>query len=291
MDFSSALHAEAANIGLGNFQDVQRGTSVDFLARTILGDKAGEAHTALSDAQQQLRLFEKTNSMIDEIRSGKISTTTMRSLEKLAGAKTYESTRLFASSTANILQELRSNGEVRLIDSSISRETTRVDVLDTETGKSTSVQRYSAHANYSSDPEVILDNVLKRFQGVKTSGLSDTKKKSIMEDILGLDTLDEQIKYAEDLEIDYRDKRNAFIGAGKDIGDVRKAAVQESFVAALDKIKDLSKSKKALGVSSGVLLAAGAIAVVSSGSDKQVTKNKEMKSVRSQASNQKHLRC
>ena len=60
MDITKATYAQAASLGLMDPKMITVGTSVDFLSRNLLLEGA-ETHTALDDAQRQIRAFDKLN--------------------------------------------------------------------------------------------------------------------------------------------------------------------------------------------------------------------------------------
>lgn len=71
MDFTKATFVKAA--AQGHIPEIYKdmGHNVDFLAKLFLGEK--ETHGALSDARQQMRLFDKITALREELISGNIS--------------------------------------------------------------------------------------------------------------------------------------------------------------------------------------------------------------------------
>lgn len=67
---------------------LQRGRSIELLAGVLLGEE--ETHTALSDASQQTRIFNKMLQMTDELETGVVSEDTVKYLKALSDPSTVE---------------------------------------------------------------------------------------------------------------------------------------------------------------------------------------------------------
>ena len=117
MDITKATYAQAASLGLMDPKMITVGTSVDFLSRNLLLEGA-ETHTALDDAQRQIRAFDKLNELRSRMASGTLSGDDYSVIARLAKAQPEEAQRGFYKALKNTFSEIDSQGYTRILGQS-----------------------------------------------------------------------------------------------------------------------------------------------------------------------------
>lgn len=157
MDITKALYANAINSGLMRPEHSNIGLSIDFLTQTLYGYK--EKHTALSDSKDTLKVFKDTWSMIDELRTGNISTDTKTKLKNISNAQSGEVLTQFNKTISSVLNDFNTRGNT---SSGFHRASS--ELIDMTSGVIDTVQEISVGSErYTSDFNKAMDTVVSRY--------------------------------------------------------------------------------------------------------------------------------
>ena len=264
MDVTKSTYAMAASQGFLDKKQINIGTSVEFLSQQLLGEV--ETHTALNDAEQQLKIFKKLMGIQDELASGNVSSETRKTLSNIKAAQPFETSRQFISALKNTLQEMSETivdagpGRTRLIDPNTTEGLKEISVYNKDG------QRFGLTIpNYPSvpstdDPAVAMEHVKYRFKNQRTAGINKFK---IVEELKGKTSLDDMISHLEELEQGAKSRvsEEINIAQGKSSYsniDQAKRKVTDFAAESSDWFSGLSKTQKGIGlgvVSSSALLA------------------------------------
>jgi hypothetical protein len=201
MDITKATYAEAAHKGFLSKKNVNIGTSVEFLARSLLDEP--EKHTALSDADQQIKIFKKLMVLRDQLKTGKLGDESVKNLAKIRAGQSYDASRQFVSGIKNTLEEIRNNGKTRLIPHRglfKGVEPTLVESMGPDGIEKMMRAKYSK-APTTEIPREALEHVLDRFQGVDTKGIPNKRK--LIDELKGK-SLDEMIEHTKRMEKEFK---------------------------------------------------------------------------------------
>lgn len=130
MDFTKATFVKAA--AQGHIPEVYKGMghNVDFLAKLFLGEE--ETHGALSDARQQIRLFDKITNLREELISGNISDESTGIFNKMKTASGVAREMQAAKSIISNIEKLKESGGW---DSKQKIDTVKVPFINSLTGE------------------------------------------------------------------------------------------------------------------------------------------------------------
>lgn len=130
MDFTKATFVKAA--AQGHIPEVYKemGHNVDFLAKLFLGEE--ETHGALSDARQQIRLFDKITNLREELISGNISDESTGIFNKMKTASGVAREMQAAKSIISNIEKLKESG---VWDSKQKIDTVKVPFINSLTGE------------------------------------------------------------------------------------------------------------------------------------------------------------
>ena len=130
MDFTKATFVKAA--AQGHIPEVYKemGHNVDFLAKLFLGEE--ETHGALSDARQQIRLFDKITNLREELISGNISDESTGIFNKMKAASGVAREMQAAKSIISNIEKLKESGGW---DSKQKIDTVKVPFINSLTGE------------------------------------------------------------------------------------------------------------------------------------------------------------
>lgn len=130
MDFTKATFVKAA--AQGHIPEVYKemGHNVDFLAKLFLGEE--ETHGALSDARQQIRLFDKITNLREELISGNISDESTGIFNKMKTASGVAREMQAAKSIIFNIEKLKESGGW---DSKQKIDTVKVPFINSLTGE------------------------------------------------------------------------------------------------------------------------------------------------------------
>lgn len=130
MDFTKATFVKAA--AQGHIPEVYKemGHNVDFLAKLFLGEE--ETHGALSDARQQIRLFDKITNLREELISGNISDESTGIFNKMKTASGVAREMQAAKSIISNIEKLKESGGW---DSKQKIDTVKVPFINSLTGE------------------------------------------------------------------------------------------------------------------------------------------------------------
>ena len=174
MDVTKATFASAASKGFLDKSLVNSGTSVEFLSKSLLGEK--ELHTALSDADQQRRIFDELGKINSEISSGKISESTYDKLARIKATQPYETSRQMLKGIRNTVEEIQQGGTTRITagDSTLAEGQVKSYISVDEAGGATHQVKlpiYSVSAIETSSIDAALFTVGERYKNVNTPGV------------------------------------------------------------------------------------------------------------------------
>lgn len=130
MDFTKATLVKAA--AQGHIPEVYKemGHNVDFLAKLFLGEE--ETHGALSDARQQIKLFDKITNLREELISGNISEESTGIFNKMKTASGVAREMQAAKSIISNIEKLKESGGW---DSKQKIDTVKVPFINSLTGE------------------------------------------------------------------------------------------------------------------------------------------------------------
>ena len=130
MDFTKATFVKAA--AQGHIPEVYKemGHNVDFLAKLFLGEE--ETHGALSDARQQIRLFDKITNLREELISGNISDESTGIFNKMKTASGVAREMQAAKSIISNIEKLKESDGW---DSKQKIDTVKVPFINSLTGE------------------------------------------------------------------------------------------------------------------------------------------------------------
>ena len=130
MDFTKATFVKAA--AQGHIPEVYKemGHNVDFLAKLFLGEE--ETHGALSDARQQIKLFDKITNLREELISGNISDESTGIFNKMKTASGVAREMQAAKSIISNIEKLKESGGW---DSKQKIDTVKVPFINSLTGE------------------------------------------------------------------------------------------------------------------------------------------------------------
>lgn len=130
MDFTKATFVKAA--AQGHIPEVYKemGHNVDFLVKLFLGEE--ETHGALSDARQQIRLFDKITNLREELISGNISDESTGIFNKMKTASGVAREMQAAKSIISNIEKLKESG---VWDSKQKIDTVKVPFINSLTGE------------------------------------------------------------------------------------------------------------------------------------------------------------
>lgn len=111
MDVTRSLFANAIEAGLMDSRHSQIGLKLDFLNKALGYQE--EAHTALADSQDTLRVFKRTWEMNNELRSGNISTATRDTISTINTMQYTEVHKQFMDSVSSVLTDFDTKGYTR----------------------------------------------------------------------------------------------------------------------------------------------------------------------------------
>ena len=138
-DFTKAFYSQA--IFKGHFKDnaiLGRASNIEYLAQVLLGEK--EAHSAMSDAVQQGKIFNKLRNMMEELDSGLISGETKKTLG-IFNSTMHQSMVVSAWSAANnAVEELMLQGKYQLSTANVLSNRD-VPIKNNATGETTILSR------------------------------------------------------------------------------------------------------------------------------------------------------
>jgi hypothetical protein len=164
MDFTKGMYSAAARHGhISKDALGARATNIEYLSQVLLGEK--EQHTALSDAKQQMRLFNRILDMHNEIESGSISRQTVKDLQLLNKTLPHTKQTSMYSAAVNAIEEFKNSPTQTYSEFNIHtyRDTVEREVLSKSYGKQNiKVPKYSK-AEYLRNPKDILDAVEARY--------------------------------------------------------------------------------------------------------------------------------
>lgn len=181
MDVTRALYANAIQNGLMDSRHAQIGLSIDFLTKTLL-DRA-EAHTALSDSKDTVKMFETTWTMLEELRTNNISDTTRENLAKLNKAQYGEAHYQFLKSVDSVIHDFKTDGYSRYSQAG-SAFIPETHIRDLETGQLNFLKGKSSSGSNQNkgkiyDINTALDNVLSRYSDHDNKELREKYVKTV----------------------------------------------------------------------------------------------------------------
>jgi hypothetical protein len=191
MDITKATYAKAAKMNLLDKGNLSTGLTVEFLSKALLGEK--EEHTALDDAKKQKKIFNKLTSIYGELESGNISTDTKDRLQRIRYAQPMDSSRQFVAGFKRILEELKTDGEVRILDgltTPLSEKKVSIDGPE-ETITRLTRSDYSS-SKVTSDLGELTSNLQTRFKGMSTPNIDQN---ALIKETLGKETYEERIEF------------------------------------------------------------------------------------------------
>lgn len=260
MDISRATYAAAAQKGFISPEHIRTGLSVDFLSKVFFGK--AEKHTAAADAALQIKIFDRLNSIREELEVGNLSDKTKSQLAKIKATQPFESSRTFFSSMRNTLEE-------------IQRESTRIiDPLQvTYRNISVDGKEYKLSATMSGhtqSTDEALAHVVERYSRTTTAGVDP---EAVAKSLSGK-SIDDQIDILRKAENGFKDRID------------RKFFGQETFI---DKAKEgydgiSKKARRTVGLG---IAAAAVYAMTSSEEDKSTPsyEERELLAARTRSSN------
>lgn len=203
MDFSRALLFKAAQEGMIDKNMALIGTSQNFLSEIFGYGK--ESHTALDDSGKALKIFaDNLIPMIDELYSGNVSAQTRTTLEQISKAQPLEARKQFAKSLIRAIDEGSSQGQYRMLSSSITQDKSGIELFNNLTNQKEVVNQSYRQGFVSlttqKDANLIMLDVASRYQGVNLGGQT---AKDIISPILNEqsqpDKIDKLNKITEDI--------------------------------------------------------------------------------------------
>ena len=164
MDFTKAAFVKAA--AQGHIPEIYKeaGHNVDFLSRLFLGEH--ETHGALSDANQQIRLFDKINNLREELISGNISEESTGIFNKMRMASGTVREMQAAKSIISNIEKFKENGAW---DSKQRIDTATVPVVNSLTGETSHIEvpRFNRNVSNETGFANFLTMVGKRYSGTQ----------------------------------------------------------------------------------------------------------------------------
>lgn len=274
MDITRGTYAKAAQKGflpksMGAYGSY--GLSVDVLSQAFgLGE---EMHSSLDDARRQTQIYNKLNTLFDELETGNISRENLEFLKKIKEAKPLMAAKTFISSLHRGIEEFKGPG-YRLVENS-GQEKRPVSVKDRVLGKDRVRDIfYLRNAPAAASIDEVIESVLSRHGDQSTGGLLD--KDRIINNVKNLGSPDKQLKYLSRVNDLYQGKLNEYFQTGKlNIGartSVEAEGVKEDIK---EKVKRMPGSLKIAG---GVGVSLVAAYTLLGGGDEEEERKAKLKS-------------
>lgn len=186
MDFTKATFTKA--VTQGHIPEIysEMGHNVEFLSKLLLGEE--EIHGALSDARQQIRIFDKLIGMRDEMIAGQISDETTGIFNKM---KTASGTVREMQAMKSVLSNIEKFKESGKWDSKELVDTAAVPYINTLTGESGNIKVPRYNRNISND------RGFANFVAMINSRYSGTSAQKKLEEIIS--SAEGNIEVAQDL--------------------------------------------------------------------------------------------
>lgn len=146
MDFTKSTFVKAAAQGHIPEMYKEMGHNVDFLSKLFLGEH--ETHGALSDANQQIRLFDKIMKVRDELVSGNLSEETTGIFNKMRTASGILREVQAAKSITSNIEKFIETGKW---DAKEVVDTAKVSVINSLTGETSTVEVPKINRDISND--------------------------------------------------------------------------------------------------------------------------------------------
>ena len=114
MDITKATYAQASQLGLIDPEYMTTGTSVDFLSRNLM-QFGEEQHTALDDAQRQVKIFDRLNDLRYKMKAGTMGVDDYNVMSRIAKAQPEEAQSSFFKALKNTFEEIDTEGRTRVL--------------------------------------------------------------------------------------------------------------------------------------------------------------------------------
>lgn len=168
MDITKATYAQASQLGLIDPEYMTTGTSVDFLQRNLM-QFGEEQHTALDDAQRQVKIFDRLNDLRYKMKSGTMGLDDYSTMQRIAKAQPEEAQNSFFKALKNTLEEIDTEGRTRVLGLRQTPSYNNPIVIYANTRNGGVEQHELARANYgkamnTDDWKIAFANVHKRYQ-------------------------------------------------------------------------------------------------------------------------------
>ena len=167
MDITKATYAQASQLGLIDPEYMTTGTSVDFLSRNLM-QFGEEQHTALDDAQRQVKIFDRLNDLRYKMKTGTMSMDDYQVMSRIAKAQPEEAQNSFFKAVKNTLEEIDTEGRTRVLGLRQTPSYNNPIVIYANTQNGGTESHELARANYgkamnTNDWKIAFANVHKRY--------------------------------------------------------------------------------------------------------------------------------
>ena len=167
MDITKATYAQASQLGLIDPEYMTTGTSVDFLSRNLM-QFGEEQHTALDDAQRQVKIFDRLNDLRYKMKTGTMGMDDYQVMARIAKAQPEEAQNSFFKAVKNTLEEIDTEGRTRVLGLRQTPSYNNPIVIYANTKNGGVESHELARANYgkamnTSDWKIAFANVHKRY--------------------------------------------------------------------------------------------------------------------------------
>lgn len=167
MDFSKATLTKAAAKGFIPESVVENGTSIEFLAKMVLGET--ESHGALSDAKQQTRIFRRMLDIRNQLMSPNgLSQDNAELLKKMKAVSGTLKERAAAKSVLSNIDKLRENGTLDIREQIGSTYIETKDIITGEVNKVEST-RFRPVESETSGLAKISELINSKYKGTKAA--------------------------------------------------------------------------------------------------------------------------
>ena len=195
MDFSRATWTKAAAKGLIPESFVTTGTNMEFLSKLLLGEE--EVHGALSDATQQIKVFEKLNKIRGELIDNNPSSNTLDLFKHMKLINGTIRERAAANSVLSNIDKLSKGG---VIDASELYGFSNASVIDKTTGQTKQVKVRKSNYNISREAG------LAKLSKVISDNYVGTQAQRLFEALLESNNYDGQAVYQALQNKDFKSK-------------------------------------------------------------------------------------
>lgn len=183
MDVTKATFASLAKEGYMNSKMINVGSNVEFLSSTVLGEK--EIHSALSDADQQRRIYLKLREIQEQVTTGNLSKENRSIVRNITSSQSLELDKQFISAVRSGLGEIKENGKTILLGN-FTRDL-NIGVLDSDNR----IYHVSAVDNskqeYTKDIRRLFYHTQDRYTGIPVSSNTIGKLRGIVENNSDID--------------------------------------------------------------------------------------------------------